>query len=212
MKMKPNPNVTQHQRDADEQQSYARVARTGADSRFVHLSVTRFDPKSLPVNLANLFRCQMNFPDRVQHLFRFPLAGLFASISFARDADRHANASTSSADVASQRMFIVSILPLLHRSQSGQSFRRLRFASARECRDDESVPGSRQVSNHVDAEKPFIQQQKLDFHASASDDANQSFHDLLHRFAVLDARQGQRVTMPMIDNARRPVSGRQYVA
>jgi len=212
LKMKPNPNVTKNQRDADEQQPGCRISRTSTDSRFVHLSITRFNPKSLPVNLGNLFRSQTHLPDRVQHLFRFPLSGLFTSVSFARDADRHSDVAASTIDRSGQRMFIVSILPLLHRSQSGQAFRRLRLASARERRNDESVPGSLQVSNHIDAKKPFIQEQKLDFHPSASDDADQSLDDLLHRFAVLDARQGQRVAMAMIDNDRRPVSGRQYVA
>ena len=66
--MNPDPDISQDQRNGDEQQSQARIPRTGLDARFVHLTIRGLDAKAFPIEFSNFSPRVANFADGEQQL------------------------------------------------------------------------------------------------------------------------------------------------
>ena len=68
------------------------------------------------------------------------------------------------------------------------------------------MAGTTKIADHVNTEKPLVQQEKTDFYAPPADNRQQALDYLFHRFAVLHMRQRQGIPVPLVQNHGRSVS------
>ena len=154
----PDPQVPQHQRQGDEEQSQVGILRACIDARLTHLAIARFDAEPSAIAIADLGRRTMHAPGREQQLLFHLLAILAVPVS----AITHAHIHRDLFAAVLHRVLIPTRRSPLDRVQAFRRTALLRFPPAKHDRHQERQLLLLQELHDRDVEEGTIQQNTLD--------------------------------------------------